>query len=400
MADSISDERHVERTWASPHLDEVLERAPRFVDVTLREGQQAARVAFSAKEVIEIAQLLEQLGVDCIQAGFAASDGPTINAVRSAVQRPKVAALLIGLADGWKEDARAAADAGADVIEILIRSGDRQLAGMGLSRRDAIRRSEETVAFAGSLGVEVWFGPSFASVAAPEHLGEMYRVAASLGASHFTVTDTLGVATPAVIARLVGLVQETTDGGSVGVHCHDDLGLATANTLAGLLAGAHSADCTLNGYGERAGNCPLDEVATALAVLYGCRTGIRLDLLTTVARRVSEMVGVPLPVAKPVTGSDVFAQKLEIHVKLTDRDPTLLEPFPPELVGNARSVRLGVHSGPTGVRAKAAELGLPTPPDAVMEDLLREIEDLARAHESVDDDRFRALVQAATRGAV
>lgn len=368
--------------------------APRFVDITLREGQQAARVAFSVVESVEIAQWSDQLGLQFVQAGFAGANEATFSAIKSAGVQARVVALVIALADSWREDIARAVDAGVDVLEILVRSGDHQLTAMGLNRNDALARTREAVEFAMTKGTDVWFGPSFSSHAEPMHLRAMYRVAADAGVTHFNIPDSAGVATPDGMAALVSLVKETV-GGSVGVHCHNDFGLATANSIAAWQAGADTVDVSANGYGERAGNCPTDELVAALEILYGVDTGVNLPLLAPHARRISEMANVPLPPAKAISGSDVFAQKLEIHVKLTNKQHGLLEPFPPEVVGNQRCVRVGMHSGPFGIRAKAAELGLPTPTTHVAEILVARIEILAQNHQFVSDDWFEALLKEA-----
>jgi isopropylmalate/homocitrate/citramalate synthase len=206
---------------------------------------------------------------------------------------------------------------------------------------------------------EVSFDPSFVTLADPGFLREVYSAAAEAGAQRFGVADSTGVASPERIGELVRMVREVTGGGAVGVHCHDDFGLALANTLAGLAAGADLADASVLGLGERAGNCAIEELALALQVLYQVDAGVRLDRLTALAQSVSQATGVPIPAAKAVVGADVFSQKLDMHVALTQRDPSLLEPYPPQTVGNRRRLRLGVGTGPVAIKAKLAELGLP-----------------------------------------
>lgn len=329
----------------------------RMHDITLREGQQAAEIAFSLADKVALAERLADAGVQYAQAGFAGADDEAVRALKKAGVPIDLSVLLVAFKDDWREALAGAVESGADVIQVLVRSGDAQLETMGVTRADALRQTEQVTAAAVAIGREVWYIPSFGTVADERFLLELYRVAADSGASVAAIADTLGVATPEATAYLVEAVRDATAGGVVGVHCHDDFGLAIANTLAGIRAGAEIAEVTLNGYGERAGNCSLGELALALKLLYDSDPGIRLDRLVDLERFASEITGVPLPLDKPVSGKNVFAQKLDIHVALTKERAGLMEPYPPELVGNRRALRLGVGTGPVAVRAKLRKLG-------------------------------------------
>jgi isopropylmalate/homocitrate/citramalate synthase len=201
------------------------------------------------------------------------------------------------------------------------------------------------------------------------------------------------VAGPERIAQLVTQIKDLT-GGEVGVHCHDDFGLALANTLAGLQAGANLADSSLLGLGERAGNCATEELAVALELLYGVATGVDLERLTGLAEYVSEVTGVPISPAKAVVGSDAFSQKLDMHVALTRKDPSLLEPFPPQRVGNRRRLRLGLGSGPISVLAKLEQLGLPAVDERRARDIAAWVNETAlRRRSAVTDEEFQENVR-------
>jgi len=174
---------------------------------------------------------------------------------------------------------------------------------------------------------------------------------------------------------------------------HDDFGLAVANALAGLRAGASVADVSVLGLGERAGNAPTEELATALEGLYGINTGVRLEKLHALAQLVSRIAGVPIPAHKAVVGEDVFAQKLEMHVQVTSRDPSLHEPFSPEVVGHRRILKLGSGTGPVAVRAKLQELGLNVP-EGEIPTLVRWVNHQAlQRHQTVPDAEFAAEVR-------
>jgi isopropylmalate/homocitrate/citramalate synthase len=335
-----------------------LERRVSIQDITLREGQQAADVAFSIPEKVGLAAQLVDAGIKRIQAGYAGADEETVSALKC-IPGAVVSVLLVAFRDDWRAAAEKAAAAGVDVLMVLFRVAPSQLAAMGITEARALEQIRSAVAVGRELVPEVSFDPSFVTLADPGFLREVYSAAAEAGARRFGVADSTGVASPERIAELVRMVREVTGGGAVGVHCHDDFGLALANTLAGLAAGADLADASVLGLGERAGNCAIEELALALQVLYKVDAGVRLDRMTALAQSVSQATGLPIPAAKAVVGEDVFSQKLDMHVALTQRDPSLLEPYPPQTVGNRRRLRLGVGTGPVAIRAKLAELGLP-----------------------------------------
>jgi isopropylmalate/homocitrate/citramalate synthase len=363
-------------------------------DVTLREGQQAAEIAFTLEEKVELAGRLAEAGVRRVQAGYAGADDETIAALKRALPGLELSALLIAFRPGWEAAAESAATAGVDVLMVLFRVAPGQLRAIGYSEEQALDTIGRAVEH--SLRVATWasLDPSFVTLADERFLRAVYRAGAQAGARHFGIADSTGVASPERIVSLVGLVRETT-GGEVGVHCHDDFGLALANTLAGIGAGATLADASLLGLGERAGNCATEELAVALELLYGSGTGIDLEQLTPLAEHLSQVTGFPISTSKAIVGGDAFSQKLDMHVALTRSDPTLLEPFPPERVGNRRRLRLGLGTGPVAVAAKLEQLGLSAVEPGRAQELADAINEIARRRKTgVSDDEFAALVQA------
>lgn len=365
-----------------------------IVDVTLREGQQAAEVAFSVEESVEVARALERIGVPVVQVGYAGEDDATLRAVRAACPSLRLAALVVG----WKPDAeramRSAREAGADVCSILFRSTDAHLANLDLTRDQAIHRVAQLAALATADGwPEVIFGPSFSTMSDPELLFALYGAALDSGATVISLADSLGVARPDAVRRFVAQMRERAGDRGVRVHMHDDFGLALANTLAAVEAGADWVEVSVNGLGERAGNCALEQFVTAMQGLYGIDAGVRASGLGDVARLVARLTGVPIPPMSPVTGENVFANKLEIHVRAAASDPSLMEPYDPALVGNRRWIKLGRGTGPTGVRTKAAQLGISLD-DATVTRLVAEINRRAtRTKRAVGDDEFLELAR-------
>lgn len=371
----------------------------RLVDVTLREGQQTAEVAFSTDEEVTIARGLARVGVPVIQTGYAGDDDDSLAQIRAAVPgSTQLSVLLVGWQDEAVAKQQSAFDHGADVCVILFRSTDKHIANLGFTRSEAIARITDLASRARRAGwKEILFAPSYATRADQEFLFEMYRAVIDAGATVIGYSDSLGEATPARTAEIVGQMRET--GAAVRVHMHNDYGLALANSIAGVQAGATWVDVSVNGLGERAGNCATDEAAVALERLYGYRTGVALDGLYELSRLVAGLSGVTVPPMKPLVGDNCFTNKLDIHVKAALSDPSLMEPFPPELVGNHRRIDLGRRSGPvaTGYKARSA-LGIElTDDEAGAVAALVNVE-AARRKGLVDDETLRELIGQVRQG--
>ncbi|MHB8489374.1 MAG: LeuA family protein [Candidatus Dormibacteria bacterium] len=364
-------------------------------DVILREGQQAAEIAFTMDEKVELSRRIAGAGVRRLQAGYAGSDDDTIAAIKRAVPELELSALLIAFRDDWSSAAEGACAGGVDLLMVLFRIAPGQLAAMGFSEEQALDRIATAVQRAAQLVPVVSFDPSFVTIAEQSFLQRAYETARDAGAHRYGLADSTGVASPERVSELVTLIRAVTCDGEVGVHCHDDFGLGLANTIAGLASGATLADASVLGLGERAGNCALEELAVALKMLYGVETGVHLERLTALAEYVSDISGWQISPAKSIVGHDAFSQKLDMHVALTRKDPALLEPFAPALVGNQRRLRLGVGTGPLAVEAKLAELSLPPLDGTQHRALAAWINDVARDRKTgVTDAEFRDRVHA------
>jgi isopropylmalate/homocitrate/citramalate synthase len=329
-----------------------------FCDLTLRDGEQAANVAFGTDEKVLIARALEDLGVDQVQVGFAAQDSPTVAIMKDAGVNVPLELVCPAFTPSWRRDLNMAVDAGVDSVQVIMRTTDRHLQAMHLTRAQAIRRTVGSIEFARSRGAKVVvFGPSFASQADLSFLSQICRAAVDAGAELVSIADSLGICSPAAFKQLIEeIVTEVAV--PIGVHCHNDFGLATACTLAGLEAGATWADVTVGGVGERAGNASLEQVATALIHLYGSETKLKTQHFQHTAQTVARILRRPVAENAPVIGDAVFAQKLDIHVWTGQHEPELFEPYDPALVGNHRWIALGKGSGPYAVTARLKELGL------------------------------------------
>jgi isopropylmalate/homocitrate/citramalate synthase len=364
--------------------------------VTLRDGEQAVDVAFTPAEKVVCAQALERLGVDCIQVGFAQNSFDVVHSIKAAGVNVPLELICPVFGDSWRSEVERAVDCGADVVNILMRASDPQLASLGWTRDMALRRVQEAISHALRVGAAlVVFGPSFCTQADGDFLVELCSVAVAAGAKRVKVADSLGVALPSHLASLVTSVRGRVDA-DVGVHCHNDFGLATASTLAGWEAGATWADVSVMGVGERSGNAALEEVVMALGQLYGEKTNIHTELLIDTYSVFASVLRSPIPATKPIVGSSAFAQKLDLHVRIAADHPELFEPFPPHIVGNRRWIALGKGTGPYAIRAKLVELGVEAR-DAEIHELVTWVNERALATKShVDDDELLAHMREAT----
>lgn len=360
-------------------------------DTTLRDGEQAVGVVLDAEQKVELARLLDSAGVDRIEAGFPrVSEEDYEAAVR--IGRLGLRAEVWGFARALVADVEAVVRAGLRCTVVEAPVSDAKLRAFGLTREEVLRRVEEAVGFGARAGLRVAFFAVDGSRADLAFLRRAYEVALGSGAAELVVVDTLGVLSPGATADLVRRVRGWF-GEAVPLHYHghNDFGLATATALAAVEAGVQWVHGTVDGMGERAGNADLFQVALALAGLYGKRTGLRLERVQEVSRRVREAAGYCLEPWKPLVGENLFRRETgavaaQFHV------PEAIEPYAAEVVGAQRRVVLGKKSGVASVRIKCAELGLEVPEEAYGELLARVKELSLRKRGLVSDEEFRALV--------
>jgi len=326
-------------------------------DTTLRDGEQTPGVALTVDEKIKIAEALDSLGVDVIEAGFPITSPGEFDAVKR-IARLGLNAKICALARTNLKDMELALEADVDRVHVFIATSDLHLKyKLGLTREEALRRAVEAVEYLKSHGVEVEFSAEDATRSDPSYLEQVYSAVARAGADFLDIPDTVGVATPELMESLVKRIIGVSRGKIVSVHCHDDFGLATANSIAGVRAGARQVHVTINGIGERAGNASLEEVVMALKMLYGYEVGVRTEKLVEVSRLVSRLTGVPVQPNKAVVGRNAFGHESGIHTHGVLRNPATYEPFPPEVVGARRWLAVGKHAGSHGIRARLEELG-------------------------------------------
>ncbi|GMV33744.1 MAG: 2-isopropylmalate synthase [Chloroflexi bacterium] len=351
----------------------------KIFDTTLRDGEQSPGATMTSAEKLDVAHQLARLGVDVIEAGFPAASPDDLEAVRkialevgnpaSAESEAKIP-VIAGLARANKSDIDKAWEAvqGAKKPRIhtfLATSPIHMKHKLKMDPEEVVQRVSEMVAYAKSLCDDVEFSPEDAGRSEPEFLYVVLGEAIKAGATTLNIPDTVGYTTPDEFYKLIeGIIKNTPgmhDGITVSVHCHDDLGLATANTLAGIRAGARQAEVTMNGIGERAGNTSLEEVVMALKTrhpVFGLETGIDTRQISRISKLVSNYTGILVQPNKAIVGSNAFAHEAGIHQDGMLKNQATYEIMRPEDVGvNQTNLVLGKHSGRAALRNRLAEMG-------------------------------------------
>jgi isopropylmalate/homocitrate/citramalate synthase len=358
-------------------------------DTTLRDGEQTVGVVLDPEQKLEIARLLDALGIERIEAGFprvSQDDWDAVQLIASAGLNAEV----WGFARAVPADLEALVELGVRHAVIESPISDGKLAAIGVSREKMLERITSAMRFAAENGIHAAFFGVDSTRADPQFYGQVYSEAVAAGAKEVVVVDTLGIATPEAVRDLVGQTLQYVDGAPVHFHGHNDFGLATANAVAAVRAGATWVQGTINGMGERAGNANLGEVALTLRGLYGVETNLRLDLIREVAARVQELSGYELEPWKPVTGDTLFRRESGA-VASQFHDPPAIEPYSSDLVGARRGIVLGKKSGIDSIRIKVEELGLDVPEERYP-DLLAQVKRRGVSKRGIlSDDEFREL---------
>jgi 2-isopropylmalate synthase len=349
-------------------------------DTTLRDGEQSPGASLTSAEKLEIARLLARMGVDVIEAGFPAASPDDLEAVRRIAlevghplpgsgERYRHVPVICGLARLTRGDIDAAWQAvqfaaRPRIHTFIATSPIHMRYKLRMEPEQVVSRIKEMVAYARSLCEDVEFSPEDAGRSEPEFLYLVLGEAIQAGATTLNIPDTVGYTTPEEFHKLIAGIIEHTPGiekTCVSVHCHNDLGLATANTLAGIRAGARQAEVTVNGIGERAGNTSLEEVVMALhtrRAVYNLETGIDTTQIARISRMVSNYTGIPVQPNKAVVGANAFAHEAGIHQDGMLKHQSTYEIMQPETVGVSRSrLVLGKHSGRHALKMHLDELG-------------------------------------------
>lgn len=374
----------------------------KIFDTTLRDGEQSPGCSMNLSEKIEMAKQLEALGVDVIEAGFAIAspmDFKSVQAISAAVKNCTVASLArctkgdIDAAWGAVKDAR------HPRIHVFIATSDIHMEyKLQMTREQVLQRITEMVSYAKSFCQDIEFSAEDASRSEPAFLAQCYSNAVAAGATTLNVPDTVGYSTPQEMGELIRYLKEHVVGvenTDISVHCHDDLGMAVANTLACVQEGATQVECTVNGIGERAGNASLEEVVMAIHTrkdFYQAETGINTRQIYRSSKLLSNITGVPIPPSKAIVGANAFAHESGIHQHGVIANAQTYEIMNSADVGIPRNTMvLGKHSGKHALREKLVSMGYDLD-EQEMDQVFSRFKDLADKKKNLTSADIEALV--------
>ncbi|MCU4753187.1 2-isopropylmalate synthase [Halobacteria archaeon AArc-curdl1] len=329
----------------------------RVFDTTLRDGEQSPGTSFSYDDKREIARILDEMGTHVIEAGFPVNSEAEFEAVRDIASSTDT--TTCGLARVVDGDIEAALDSGVEMVHVFVSTSDVQIEdSMHSSREDVVEQAITAVERVVETGTTCMFSPMDATRTDEAFLTTVIEAVSEAGTDWINIPDTCGVATPRRFYDLIEKVCQHTDA-RIDVHTHDDFGLATANALAGIEAGADQAQVSVNSIGERAGNAAYEEYVMAIESVYQADTGIDTTRITELSQVVADRSGVPVPSNKPIVGSNAFSHESGIHAAGVIENSDTFEPgvMTPEMVGARRRLVLGKHTGTHSVRERLVETG-------------------------------------------
>jgi len=378
----------------------------KIFDTTMRDGEQSPGASMTLAEKLQIAQLLDEMGVDIIEAGFPiASEGDfeAVSEVAKIVQNAMVCGLARSPLGDIDRAFGAVKHARRPRIHTFIATSDLHMEfKLQMTRDEVLRQIEASVGHAKSMGVDVQWSPEDATRSDRDFLVTAVQTAIEAGATTINIPDTVGYTAPSESADIIAMLKARVpgiEGVTLSTHCHNDLGMATANSLAAVLAGARQIECTINGLGERAGNTALEEVVMAMRVrndLMPYATGIDTTKIIQASRLVSSVTGFPVQYNKAVVGKNAFAHEAGIHQDGMLKNAQTYEIMRPADIGLAEStLAMGKHSGRHALKSKLQELGVDVG-DNQLKELFVRFKALADRKREVYDDDILALVEEQT----
>ena len=358
-------------------------------DTTLRDGEQTPGVALTVDEKIQIAQKLNNMGIDKIEVGFPASSKGEIESAKK-IRQLDLDSTLVGLSRSLKSDIDAVIDADLEYVHTFIGTSPlHRDYKLKMSKSEIVDKASQSIEYAKDHGLTVEFSAEDATRTERDFLFEIFNEVVDAGVDFLDVPDTVGVLTPILTDELISDIKSNFKT-PVSVHFHNDFGLATANTLTAIECGANQAHVTVNGLGERTGNCSLEELVMTLKASYGIDLGLDTTRLYSLSTLVGRLTGVKMPVNKPIVGANAFAHESGIHVHGILNNASTYEPISPEMVGHSRKIVLGKHTGANALKSKLKEYHI----DLNQEQFCRvfdEIKSLGDSGKCVTDDDLVAI---------
>jgi D-citramalate synthase len=362
----------------------------KVLDTTLRDGEQTPGVALSPEAKLEIARALDEAGVDIIEAGSAVTSEGEQKAIKS-ISNAGLNAEICSFVRALRFDIDMALACDVDSVHLVVPTSDIHLEYKLKKTREEVKQMAlDAVQYALDHGLIVELSAEDATRSDVAFLKEVLSAGVGLGAQRVCACDTVGVLTPERSFELFSELKKTINA-SIAVHCHDDFGMATSNTIAAVKAGADEIHVTVNGLGERAGNAALEEVVLAISHLYNFQTNIKLNKLYELSRLVERHTGLPVPPNKAVVGENAFSHGAGIHTHGVLAHPSTYEPIAPEVVGHHRRLVFGKHVGSHAIEAELKKQGIQPTKEQVME-IFEQIKRLGDRGKQVTDAEWRAIV--------
>ena len=373
-------------------------RRIRIFDTTLRDGEQTPGVSLTADDKIEIAQQLSKLGVDVIEAGFPSSSEGERKVVRE-IAKAGLEPEICALSRATKGDIDAALACDVDLIHVFIPTSPVQMKyAVNLTPEQVLSSAVESVEYVKKHGVKCEFSPMDATRSEMGFLKQVCQAVEEAGMDSLNVPDTVGIMIPRTTFELIKELK-TVVKVPISTHCHDDFGLAVANSLAAVEAGADQVHVAVNGLGERAGNASLEEVVMALHMLYNYTTGVNSKLIYSTSRLVVSLTGIGVQANKALVGENAFAHESGIHTRGVTEKPLTFEPIDPALVGRTRKLVAGKLAGTRGIKAELEEVGI-HPTEKQLSEIVQRVKELGDKGKMVTDADLLALTDAVMGSAV
>ena len=359
-------------------------------DVTLRDGEQAPGVVFGLDEKLEIATKLDEIGIETIEAGFPVVSTKEKDMVKS-IASLGLDAKICALSRAIFHDVDEALDCDVDAVGLFMATSDLHLKHKyHRSFNEMMECALSTLEYAKDHGLIVRFAAEDSTRTDIDVLKDFFKKGEEHGANFLSIADTVGALRPSTARYLVSEIKNVIST-PLCIHCHNDLGMAIANTLSAAEAGAFQLHTTVNGIGERTGNAPLEELLVALHVQYGI---VKYDLskLVTLSKTVERYSRMQLPKNKPIVGLNAFSHESGIHVAAVLEEPRTYELFPPELVGNKRRIVVGKHTGKKALQYVIAELGYKLTRDELCE-ILEGVKRICEVKKSVSEEELESIIR-------
>jgi len=364
----------------------------RIFDTTLRDGEQTPGVSLTLDDKIEIARQLSLLGVDAIEAGSPMSSEGEKKVVKE-IAKAGLEAEICALARTTRSDIDAAVECDVDMIHTFVPTSPVQMKyAVGLTPKQVLEAATDAVEYVKKHGLKCEFSPMDATRSELKFLKQVCQAAEKAGADMINIPDTVGIMIPRTMRKLIEDIKAAVNV-PLSIHCHDDFGMAVANSLAAVEAGAAQVHATINGLGERAGNAALEEVVMALHTIYKFKTGVNTRLLYSTSRMVATLTGISVQANKALVGENAFAHESGIHTRGVTAKPLTFEPIKPELVGRTRKLVAGKLAGTRGIKSELEDVGI-HPTEKQLKEIVQRVKDLGDKGKMVTDADLIALTSA------